>query len=556
VYADQAGSVTNISQPLGQPVRTDTAGFGFIDSLHATSDDGHLVAFDSGAPAFGATFGSDEANAQVLVRNVVTGQTQLVSAVSGGASPGNGFSDDASVDAAGDKVAFESGATNLVPGLVDANGSSDVFVRDLATGQTTLVDRTPGGGVPLKGADDPEISADGTKVAFITRSQDLPGSPADDNEHVYEVDLATGNVTLLDQTNSGVPANGDARGLDVDGDGGRVAFESDAPNLGGSTNDSVYVRDLTNPAHPTTTWVSVPQDGQAADDNAVEPAIDATGSEVAWLEQDSSFGFGMSPSAEEEIFVRNLNTHATTLASTGPSGAANQYSYGPSLSDNGALVAFAAAATNLPGAVTDHDGVFVRNLVNGTTTIAATRNGSSAAGDLGADDGSISGNGDCVAFDSSSDDLVAGGYSSDFEHVFLHALNGACPPVAVPPPTPAITKLSVTHKRFAVGSKATALTASHKHKHKHKPPPRGTTFKFKLSITASTRIVITRKHKHKTLLTLVRKHTRAGANAVAFSGRYGKKKHLAPGTYTAAVTATTAAGKNSKPRSVTFTVVE
>jgi hypothetical protein len=548
-YADQAGTITDISQPFGQPVRIDAAGSAFVSTVHATSDDGHLVSFESGAPVFGVTFGSNEANDQILARNVVNGQTQLVSAVSGGTAPGNASSEEPSVDAAGDKIAFESAATNLVPGLIDANGSDDVFVRNLLTGQTSLVDRTDGGGVPLRGAGDPKISADGTKVVFISRSADIPGSPADDNEHVYEVDLATGNVTLIDQTTGGAPANGDARDVDVDGNGQRVAFVSDAASLGGGTEDSTYVRDLTNPGHATTTWVSVPQDGNPADDDTFEPTIDASGSEVAWVEENDNFGFGMGSSSQSQVFVRNLATHATTLVSTGPSGPGNSYSEGPSLSDNGSLVSFESQSTNLPGAVAGFGGVFVRNLSTATTVVGATRNGSAAAGDFGAEDGSISGNGDCVAFDSSSDDLVSGGYSSDFNHVFLHALNGACPPVVAPPPTPTITKLSVTHKRFALGAKATALTASHK----RKPPPRGTTFKFKLNVAASTRIVITRKHK--TLLTLVRKHTRAGANSVAFSGRYGKK-HLAPGTYTATVTATGAAGKRSKPRSVKFTVVK
>jgi Tol biopolymer transport system component len=484
----------------------------------------------------------------VLVRNIVTGETQLASAVSGGTTPGNGFSESASVDAAGDKVAFESTATNLVPGVTDGNGAPDLFVRDLVTGQTTLVDHTPGGGVPLMGADGPEISADGKKVVFVSASADLEGAaPSDNRSHVYEDDLTTGDVTLIDQTAGGVPANGDARGADLDADGERVAFLSNAANLGGGTQESAYVRDLTNPGHPTTTWVSVPQNASPADDSANAVTIDATGAHVAWTESNPSFGFGMN--SKSQVFVRMLATGTTILASTGPTGPANSFAFSPSLSDDGSLLAFGSVATNLPGAVPGYGEEYVRNLSAGTTAVAGVRNGSDAPGDLGAFAGSISGNGDCVAFGSNSDDLVAGGYSSVFDHVFLHALNGACPPSALPPRPPVIKKLSLTNKRFALGTKPTAVFAA---SHKHKRVRHGTTFVITLSVTASTRIVISRKHR--TVLTLVRAGAHAGVNLVPFSGRWDHKKKLAAGSYRATVTATNAGGR-SKPRSVTFTVI-
>lgn len=553
-YVDQGGTIKNISQPLGQQVQTDAAGPAFIQSLHATSDDGHLVTFLSEAPALGVTFGATGPNQQVLTRNVVTNQTQLVSAVSGSTTAGNGSSSWPSTDAAGDKIAFQSAATNLVPGVTDANSSADVFVRNLVTGQTTLVDRTSGGGVPLQGAQEPEISADGTKVVFVSHSADLPGSlPFDDKEHAYEANLATGDITEIDRTGGGAPANGDVREVDVDANGERVAFISDAANLGGGTSDSVYVRDLTNPASPSTTWVSVPQDGNPADDRAGEPAIDASGTHVAWDENNSSFGYGIN--SQEQVLVRNLTAHTTVVGSAGPAGVANDFSYGASLSDNGSLLSFSSAGTNLPGSQANYQGEFVRNLNTGSTVPVATRLGSSAPPDLGVNGGSISGNGDCVAFDSSSDDIVAGGYSAIFEHVFLRALNGACPPSSArPPAAPVVSKLSLTHKKFALGSKPTAVTASARKHRRKKPTPRGTTFKFMLSQAATTRIVITRKHK--TVLTLVRRHTRKGANKVAFSGRWDHHKHLAPGSYTATVTATNGSGQRSKSRSVKFTVVK
>jgi Tol biopolymer transport system component len=564
----------NISQPLGQPPRTSAAGFGSVAALHATSDDGHLVAFASDAPAFGTPITSGGPAEQVLVRDVLSGQTQLASAVAGGATAGNDSSDRPSIDAAGDRVVFESIASNLLPG--DTNHNLDVFVRDLSTGKTTLVDATAGGGFPAQGAETPEISADGKKVVYESDSTDIPGAPPDGKQHIYEVDLATGDVTLIDRSSTGAAADGASFAPDIDGDGGRVTFVSDASNLGGGTSGSVYVRDLTNPAQPTTTWVSVPADGMATHDQANSPSIDRDGGRVAWTERNPAFGFGMTSTAQ--VFIRDLGAQTTTLASTGTSGATDAGAFGASLSADGTRVLFVSRATNLPGAIAGFSNVFLRDETNGTTTLAATGDGSAAAGRFGADGGSLSGNGACVAFMSTSDDLVAGGYGSDFEHVFLHALSAACPTVPPVPDTtpPTISDLKVTHRRFAVGSKPTALSAARRRK-KPKKVAHGTAFKFSLSEAATTRIVITEKRKgHRagskrpckaprgrqklnctrtiTLLTLVRAHTAAGANTVAFSGRYGRKR-LAKGTYKATVTATDPSNNVSEARSVTFTVV-
>jgi Tol biopolymer transport system component len=576
-YIRRSNTDINIGQqPFGGPTRTSAAGFSFISPLHATSDDGGLAAFVSDAPAFGSPILSEGPAEQVLVRDVASGKTRLVSAAPDGTA-GNGDSDQPSVDASGDRVAFESSATNLVSG--DTNDAEDVFVRNLSSGATTLVDRTDGGGVPLDGAFQPEISADGTKVVFVSDSADIPGAPPDSKDHVYEVDLGTGDVTLIDRASGGAPANDGSGEPDVDGDGRRVAFVSESSNLGGGTDESVYVRDLTNPASPTTTWVSTPQDANPAHDRGISPSIDRNGERIAFAEENANFGFGIT--GGEQVFVRDLGAHSTTLASAGPSGPASTNAGEPSLSADGSRVAFTSNAPELPGALPNRPDVFVRDLRAGRTLLGSVRDGGGGAGRFGAggggDSGSLSGNGACVAFDSNSDDLVSGGYGSDFQHSFLHALSAACPAAGTHPDktAPVISHFSVTHRRFADGSKRTAVSAAKRGK--PRSIPRGTTFKFKLSEAASVRIAITEKvkghraRKHApcraarrgqrrdctrsvTLVTLVRAHVTAGAKGVAFTGRFGSK-HLGPGSYTATITATDLAGNRSRSHSLRFTVV-
>ena len=88
---------------------------------------------------------------------------------------GNAESALVSVSADGTKVAFISSATNLDP--ADTDAVRDVYVKDLTTGDLTLASTSDAG---VKGNDyslEPSLSADGTKVAFHSFATNL--DPAD-----------------------------------------------------------------------------------------------------------------------------------------------------------------------------------------------------------------------------------------------------------------------------------------------------------------------------------------------------------------------------------------
>jgi Tol biopolymer transport system component len=129
----------------------------------AISADGRYVTFSyetSGGHLFG-NLGSR--NIYIWDRQNSTGE--LVS-VPQGAGQTDGDSLRPSISADGRYVAFESKATNLVPG--DDNGMSDVFVRDLQTDTTECVSLASGG-IPSDGdSGHPSISADGRYVAFVS----------------------------------------------------------------------------------------------------------------------------------------------------------------------------------------------------------------------------------------------------------------------------------------------------------------------------------------------------------------------------------------------------
>lgn len=140
---------------------------------------------------------------------------------------------------------------------------------------------------------------------------------------------------------------------------------------------------------------------------------------------------------------------------------------------------------------------------------------------------------------------------------------------------PAISQLSLTHRRFRVGRARTAVSASRRRVSR---APVGTTFRFALDRTASVKIAFARpasglragrrcvkpsrrlrraRARRCTRLVAIRptltRAGRAGANAVPFSGRIGRRA-LAPGSYRATFTAT-ASGRAGAPSSVRFVVV-
>src|SRR4030095_7659766 len=101
------------------------------------SADGEVVAFASDASDLAAR--DANGTTDVFVRDLKAGITTLISVNRFGTNSGNGRSFHAQLSASGRFVAFESAATDLVA-MHDANGNiDDVFVHDRITRVTRLV---------------------------------------------------------------------------------------------------------------------------------------------------------------------------------------------------------------------------------------------------------------------------------------------------------------------------------------------------------------------------------------------------------------------------------
>ena len=350
-----------------------------------------------------------------------------------------------SVSANGQYVAFESGSfsgaitpapSDLVQGLTVENDAPNVYLRNLANNTTTCLSvnyQSP----TSTGNDDsryPIISANGNTVVFLSNATNLvandnPSNNPNDDMNVFAWSRATGKLTLVTSNAQGTaPANdpnpqqfGTAENISVSSSGDYIAYDSAATNLVSGENDinytpNVYVYDLlTNKNILVSAADSGGGIGNAPSD---DPVLSSDGSTVAFDSLASNLDSKLSSLEQFEnyqVFASELNytndtVTSTSLVSVNTAGTAagNGTSIAPSLSDNGQMLAFQSASNNLVnksngGSFND---VYVRNLSTKTTQLVSIDHTGNATGDSSSFAPQMSGDGDHVLFYSLADDLT------------------------------------------------------------------------------------------------------------------------------------------------------
>jgi uncharacterized repeat protein (TIGR01451 family) len=215
----------------------------FGSSGASLSADGTRVAFHSDVPGLHPADGDGAVD--VYVRDLASGQLVLAS-TNGLGVKGNQQSAGPSLSGDGRKVSFTSYATNLDPALT-VNGLNAIFLKDLATGDLSLVSRNAAGDLILFGVSTPSMSADATRIAFTSPSTNAHPADADHLSDVFVKDLATQHVFLASTSTAGIKGNGDSYPAVLSADGTTAAFRSGATNLDPVDTDSasdVYAKQL------------------------------------------------------------------------------------------------------------------------------------------------------------------------------------------------------------------------------------------------------------------------------------------------------------------------
>jgi hypothetical protein len=180
----------------------------------------------------------------------------------------------------------------------------------------------------------PSLSADGTKVAFLSRSRFGTGKANNTYEDVFLKDLTNGAITLVSR-NGVTPSNFHSYDPAISGDGTKVAYASRASNLVASDTNGRQDIFVYNVATGFNTNITPTGNGQC-----YWPSLSYDGSLVAYNSAANNLVAG-DTNARQDIFLWN--------GSTTRIGAGNGHAGQVAVSENGQKVAFASFATDVAG---------------------------------------------------------------------------------------------------------------------------------------------------------------------------------------------------------------
>jgi len=323
------------------------------------SDNGRYVAFSSTALNLVANISDLNGSPDVYVRDRTAGTTALVSINTSGTGAANAGSTDSILTPDGAFVVFTSDATNVT---AITGGPANIYRRNLSTGSTEMVSVDTTGTAPGGGAGGASISADGRYVAFSSDSSDLVTLDANGREDVFVRDTTNRVTTLVSVATTLGGADGVSFGPSISADSSRIAFLSTSTNLVDGVIDNngvqdVFIRDL---GDSTTRVVSATVDGTSTGNSSLgstQATLSRDGRFVAFRSDATNLVAGATDAnAVNDVFLRDLSTDTTILLSLTEDGQAsgNFSSGGPILSADGGTVVFDSAATTL-ATVTDEN---------------------------------------------------------------------------------------------------------------------------------------------------------------------------------------------------------
>ncbi|CBE68685.1 protein of unknown function [Candidatus Methylomirabilis oxygeniifera] len=263
---------------------TDTAGgASFEPSLSA---DGTSIAFRSNRDLTPNEPGNADGNWEIFLWTEGSGFTQITN-TTGGDNIVGGSNSMPSINANGTRIAFRSSRNQISVGFEDIN--QEIFLWTEESGLVQITD-TIG-----SASDAPSINADGTRIAFRSTSNLIfPGRPgnADGN---YEIFLWTEGSSFIQITNT---TGGASFEPSLSADGTRIAFVSNrnlTPDGNQDGNEEIFL---------WTTGVGFTQITNTAGGISLEPSLSADGTRIAFTSyNDLTPGSPGNADGSEEIFL-------------------------------------------------------------------------------------------------------------------------------------------------------------------------------------------------------------------------------------------------------------
>lgn len=422
---DQGAGVTQlVSRALDQVSQTPSQ----TSTLADVTSDGRYFLFHSTAPNIGSgIIDMNISGPDTFLFDRVNQVTHLVShrASSTSSTPGdNPSSFSGSVSSDGRYVAFQSDSAELVANTADRNHRPDVFLKDFQSGLMTLVSRTASS-VPTSpesaSSGVADLSSDGRWLLYVSGAPNIVGTT--DSSTGFDAFLVDRD-TLSTRLVSGVNGSSSVTNNSVNSaylsrqDGRYVAYDTSSSEVVSGVSDSNFLFDvflfdrLTN----ETTLVShaAIQANQTANSGSNVCAISGNGRFVLFQSGASNLVSGVSDiNGLQDVFLYDRLTGTNTLVSRATSGSQtpNGVSHGLAISADGRWVVFKSTAIDLINGITDSNSapdLFLFDSQTGVTTLISRAASGVATGQGTPTFGSMSEDGNLIAFSSTGGDLIAG----------------------------------------------------------------------------------------------------------------------------------------------------
>ena len=396
------------------------------------SGDGRFVAFNSASSDLVPEGVS--ASGSVFLRDLQTNTTRIVS-VNNAGNPANGDIVGLSTD--GRYVTFQSRDQDLTS-IPDTQTFNDVFVRDMQANVTTLVSVNSAGNGPGN-ADSGgtsvfgrlvSISSNGRFVLFPSTSTNLVTQPGPAG--LYVRDLQTQTTSAVCVNTAGTAQVGCVEWGSMSDDG-RYAFfiSADSTLAPNDTNNAldVFRRDMQT---GVISLVSVNAAGNGPGDagsgtTAADAVSSADGRYVAFTSNATNLT-GLNINGVTQVYWRDLTSGVTKMVSLNSAGTAggDGTSSRIRMSADGSTVVFTTISDDIVAGVDRNSllDIYERDMFANVTKLVSSNQYGTSAGNLGADSGSVSGDGNIIGFASSSSDIVpidTNGFGAD-AYAFIKTL--------------------------------------------------------------------------------------------------------------------------------------
>ncbi len=323
---------------------------------------------------------------------------------------GSGWTYDPVFSPDGKYIAFASEATNLVSPGVDTNGTIDVFLKDLTSGEVTIISiasGSVGNGMSLS----PTFSRDGRYIAFKSYASNMFSNDYNGGSDIFVKDLVTGQIF------SATTSYGNFYNTNPD----NPAFLGDSTTLMFSVYGSGWGSNILLSDFMSSERKSVPATWSYSYYYA-SPTASADGQLIAFSSTDPNIVSG-DYNASRDIFLYNAQNGVISIASRNSSGQlTNGNSLLPTLSPDGRYLTFISAATNLdPAATNGTNQLYLKNLQTGAVTLLS-KNADGISGDAQSGAAVFSSNGRYVAFWSSASNLISGANALGGSQIYIRDL--------------------------------------------------------------------------------------------------------------------------------------